>query len=188
MSKVKDCPTCGKEVAKSAKVCPHCGKKLKMGLFLKLLLGLIVIATLGAIFGPSKEEKSQQLSTTLENIANAQVANISASGELSELFSLGSKNTDIQRDNMAKEIKGKVVQWSLPVYEVKKRDENIYRVQTKSEARNVGAFLTLYARSGDEASYIESLQTGSMITFRGKIDSVTMTRNIDIDPAILVSE
>ena len=187
MSKVKDCPACGKEVAKSAKVCPHCGKKLKTGLFVKILLGLIVIGVLGAIFGPSKEEKAQQLSATLANMANAQAANISASGELSELFSLGSKNTDIQRDNMEKEIKGKIVEWSLPVYEVKKRDENIYRVQTKSGTRYVGAFLTLYARSSDEASYIESLQTGSMITFKGKIGGTTM-RNIDIDPAILVSK
>jgi len=187
MSKVKECPACGKEVAKSAKVCPHCGKKLKTGLFVKLLLGLIVLGVLGAIFGPTTEEKAHQLSATLDSISNAQAANISASGEISEVFSLGSKNTDIQRDNMEKEIKGKIIQWSLPVYEVKKRDENKYRIQTKSGTRYVGAFLTLHARNSEESAYIESLQTGNMISFKGKINGTTM-RNIDIEPAVLVSK
>ena len=86
MSKVKECPACGKEVAKSAKVCPHCGKKLKTGLFVKLLLGLIVLGVLGAIFGPTTEEKAQQLSATLDSISNAQAANISASGEIARYF------------------------------------------------------------------------------------------------------
>ena len=76
MSKVKECPACGKEVAKSAKVCPHCGKKLKTGLFVKLLLGLIVLGVLGAIFGPTTEEKAHQRSQTALLQASAQTPQI----------------------------------------------------------------------------------------------------------------
>ena len=43
MSDLKKCPSCKKEVAKSAKLCPHCGKKLKMGMLLKLIIGIVVI-------------------------------------------------------------------------------------------------------------------------------------------------
>ena len=43
---------------------------------------------------------------------------INPQGELGEMFSFGSTNTDIQRDNKINEIKGKVVSWSLPVFEV----------------------------------------------------------------------
>ena len=185
MSKLKECSACGKEVATSAKVCPHCGKKLKSGLFVKFLLGLVIIGILSAIFGPSTEEKAQQLSDTLDKITNAQVSNISASGKLNELFSMMSKNTDIQRDNMEEEMKGKIVQWILPVYEVEKLDENKYKIQTSS-GQKVGAFVTVHARTAEEASYIESLVTGNMISFKGKIDG-TFMRNIEINPAILVS-
>jgi len=187
MSKTKDCPSCTKEVAKSAKICPHCGKKLKMGMFLKIIIGIIVLAILGAVFGPSKEEKAQQLTSQLDAIASAQSENISSTGEISEIFTLGGDHTDIQRDNAKKEIIGKIVQWSLPVYEVKKRKDNIYRVQTKSGTRYVGAFITLHARNSEEITYIEGLKTGNMISFKGKITGTTM-RNIDIEPAILVSK
>jgi hypothetical protein len=185
MSKVKDCPTCGKEVAKSAKVCPHCGKKLKTGLFVKIVLALIAFGVLVAIFGPSDEQKAQKLSATLDSIEKSEAANISPSGQISEIFSIGSENTDIQRENMEKEINGKIVQWTLPVYEVKKREENIYRITT-SGTGYVGTFVTLHARNSQESSYIESLKTGSMFSFKGKIDGTTM-RNIDIDPAVLVA-
>ena len=185
MSKVKECPACGKEVATSAKVCPHCGKKLKSGLFVKFLLGLVVIGILSAIFGPSSEEKAQQLSDTLDGISSAKASNISASGKLNELFSMMSKNTDIQRDNMEKEMKGEIVQWTLPVYEVKKLDENKYKIQISSENK-VGAFVTIYTRNTKETSYIESLVTGDLISFKGKIDG-TFMRNVEIDPAVIVS-
>ena len=185
MSKVKECPACTKEVAKSAKVCPHCGKTLKTGLFVKLLTVLIVLGVLGAIFGPSNEEKAQKLSEKLDGIANAEVANISPSGEISEMFNMLSKNTDIQRDNMENKIKGKIVQWSLPVYEINKLDENKYRIQTDASARYVGAFLTLHSRTSEERAYIESLQTGNIISFKGKIKGTTM-RYIDIDPVVLM--
>lgn len=185
MSKVKNCPDCDKEVSKSAKKCPHCGKKLKTGLFVKLVLGVIILVILSIIFGPSKEEKAQQLSITLDNIANAQPASISPSGTLSETFNLMSNSTDIQRDNMEKEIKGKIVQWTLPVYEVTKRDNNKYRIQTRSGTGYVGSFVTLYAKNSEERSYIEGLKTGNMVSFKGKIDGTRM-RNIIIEPAILV--
>ena len=186
MSKVKNCPACEKEVAKSAKVCPGCGKKLKKGVFFKIFVGLVVLVVLSVIFGPSKEDKARQLAAELEKIESAQPAKVSPTGELAELFSFGSENTDIQRDNMEKEIDGKIVQWSLPVFEVKKRDEKLYRVQTRSGSGNVGTFLTLQARSSDDVAYIENLKTGSIIRFKGRIDGVSI-RNIDIDPAILIS-
>lgn len=140
----------------------------------------------GRYLAPPKEEKAQQVASALDTMANAQAASISPSGKISEVFSLGSKNTDIQRENMEKELKGKIVQWTLPVYEVRKTDENMYRVQTKSGTRYVGAFLTLHTRSVEESAYVESLRTGNMISFKGRINGTTM-RNIDVDPAVLVS-
>lgn len=191
MGKLKACPACGKDVAKSAEMCPHCGKNLKSGLFVKLFFGIIVLAFLGDKFGPGEEGKArhekdvvQQFSSSLDSIANAQPTDISPSGELSQAFTLMSDYTNVQRDNMEEEIKGNIVQWSLPIYEVSKRSKNKYRVQTLASSGNIGTSLTLYTRSPEESAYIERLQIGGIISFKGRITGITM-RSIDIDPAVL---
>lgn len=56
---MKTCPDCKKEVSKSAKVCPNCGKKLKKTIFLFIILGIIVIAIVGAIMS-NKEENERK--------------------------------------------------------------------------------------------------------------------------------
>lgn len=184
MSSLVACKSCGKEVAKGAKVCPHCGKKLKMGFFLKLIIGIVGLSVLGAILSPSDED-------LLAELNSAQISDINPAGELGELFTFGSERTDIQRDNKEAEIKGKYVQWSLPVYDVNKLSEGKYKVQTSSDEaifggrKRVGAFVTIYINNDSEQKYLEGLREGDIITFKGKITGTTM-RNIDLDPAIVI--
>ena len=78
---MKQCKSCEKEVSKSAKLCPHCGKKLKMGWFLKVVIGLVAIAVISSITSPSLEEH-------LTKTSEAQVIKVSPRGELADLFSL----------------------------------------------------------------------------------------------------
>jgi len=178
-SKLKPCKSCGKDVAKSSKKCPHCGQKLKMGLFPKILIGIIGFSILGAIVAPKPEE-------VIASIADESPSTLSATGQLSDAFSLMSKYTDLQRDNLEKDIMDKVVQWQLPVYEVSKQSDGVYRIQTASQYGHVGTFVTLYTQSDDEVKTVESLTTGKMITVKGRITGTTM-RNIDIEPAVLVN-
>jgi len=169
MAKLKNCPSCDKEVSTSAKVCPHCGKKLKMGLFLKLIIAIVVIGVAASILGPSAEEQASAFETKLNEITNAQPANLSPGGDLAELFSMMSKNTDLQRENKEKEIKGKIVDWTLPVFEVKKRDENTYKIQTSSRSDAVGTFVVVTTRSPEQVSYVEELTTGQLVRIKGTI-------------------
>jgi hypothetical protein len=188
MSKIKNCKSCGKEVAKSAKTCPNCGQKLKMGMMLKLLIGVGVLVVAGAIFGLSPEEEAAKLKDELAAIASAQPANIASSGQIAETFSLGSSSTDLQREDLEKQITGQIVQWNLPVYEVKRLDEKTskYKIQTSSKGNSaVGAFVTIYARDDAEKQRIESLKTGDIVKIKGKITGTTM-RNVNINPAVLV--
>ena len=131
-NKLIECPACGKEVAKSAKKCPHCGKKLKMGWFLKGIIGLVVLFVIGAVLSPSEEETAKQLASTLQSLEIEQATNISPTGELASAFTMGSKYTDLQRDKLEKEIIGKVVHWTLPVYEVNKKGKG-YKIQTSGK-------------------------------------------------------
>lgn len=186
-AKLIKCKHCEKEVAKGVKKCPHCGGKLKMGMMMKLIIGGVSLAILAAIFGPSMQEKKAALSDKLSAMESASASDLKPTGELAELFSLGSKGTDIQRDNKKKEIFGKIVQWRLPVYEVKKMSDekgNRYKIQT-SGGNMVGSFVNIWARSDEEVRHIEALKTKDYIHFKGRIDDTTM-RNLDINDAILI--
>ena len=102
------------------------------------------------------------------------------------MFNIGSNYTNIQRENAFKELKGKVVAWQLPVYEVSKQGEE-YRVQT-SAGRAVGTFIHIKARNDQEKVYIESIKTGNTISFKGIITDVDFTRHLIIKPAVLFGQ
>ena len=184
MAKMKNCKSCNKEVASSAKVCPHCGQKLKMGMMAKIGIGIVILIVAGIAGMPSDDEIAQQLA----EIQQTSPANISPKGEIAEMFSMMSNNTDIQRENKEKELKGKIVEWTLPVFEVSvtNAEKGIYKIQTSGSGNTVGAFVEVYARDDAERAKIESLTTGSLVTVKGRIDD-TFMRHINIELARLVN-
>lgn len=184
MSKMKNCKSCNKEVAKGAKACPHCGQKLKMGFLAKAGIGVALLVGVAVLALPSDEEVAKQLAS----IEKATPADISPNGKLAELFSFTSENTDIQRENMGEELTGKIVQWTLPVFDVNIRneDKNIYRIQTSAKQNTVGTFITLHARNAEEVTFIEGLVEDNLITVKGEITGASITRTIEIDKARLV--
>ena len=84
-SQLKACPSCEKEVSKSAKVCPHCGKKLKMGFFLKSMISLVVIIGIVIAVQPSKEDALLVLKEEINTITYADEDNLKSTGELDEI-------------------------------------------------------------------------------------------------------
>lgn len=184
MVKMKNCKSCSNEVAKGAKSCPHFGQKLKMGFLAKAGIGIALLVGIAVLALPSDEEVANKLA----DIEQSAPSNIQPTGELAAMFSVLGENTDIQRDNKAKEITGKIVQWTLPVFDVNIRneDKNIYRIQTSSKNNTIGTFITLHARDVEEVTFIEGLVEDNMITVKGEISGVSITRSIQIDNARLV--
>ena len=98
----------------------------------------------------------------------------------------------MQRENKLKEIKGQVILWTLPVYEVSRAGEG-YRVQTKTDIRFgsfgsalIGTFVYITPRSDEERRHIEALKTDDLISFKGRIVGSTW-RNLEVKPAILAA-
>jgi len=121
----------------------------------------------------------------ISRIESAQIYKIDPYGELAAMFSIGSNHTNVQRENALKELKGKIVAWQLPVYEVSKQGDG-YRVQT-SAGRAVGTFIHIKTRNDQEKSYLESIKTGDTLSFKGVIADVDLTRHLIIRPAILLN-
>lgn len=86
-----------------------------------------------------------------------------------------------------------MVEWRLPIYEVK-QSNNGYIIQTAGSfkgnyfgKRLVGTFLYITPRDESDRQLVENLKTGDVIAFKGIIDDITM-RNLDIKPAILIDD
>lgn len=189
MTKLTTCKSCGKEVAKSAKNCPHCGAKLKMGLMLKMLIALVIIGGVINFVLPSTDKVKARADhlQTLQALAAQKPSDLSAYGELADMFNLGSDFTNLQRDAKEKELAGTIVEWKLPVYEVaiKDKEKKIYRVQTTGKGGLVSTFVNIHAMDDEDEHILSSMKTGNVIHFKGKFKDVSM-RSVNIDPAILV--
>jgi len=151
---------------------------------LMLVIGVAMIAGKGDL---------KPKTDPLTELASAQPGNLQPEGELSELFALGSKYTDLQRQNKSKEIIGQVVQWRLPVYEVSTSDGG-YKVQTQSSISIggygkdlIGTFIHITPREDEDRRIIEALKTDDLITFKGRIAGTSM-RMLTIKPAILIRQ
>ena len=122
-------------------------------------------------------------STTTTELSNASYSSLSPYGTLANVFNIGSDFTDLQREETLKEIKGQIVQWTLPAYEVD-RDGKVYTI-TVLPGNNVGCYIVISNPDSQQLSRLKSIKTGENITFKGYIKGIRM-RNIIISPAMLV--
>ena len=131
------------------------------------------------------QQSSREAQITLESdaeIASASVSGLSPSGELADIFSTVSNANQPQRDEKAREIIGKVVEWSLPIYSVAKR-EGFLVIETRSRPGLVAAFCFVRASEATQ-KYVLALSADALITCKGQIAGASM-RGIEIRPALL---
>lgn len=158
----------------------------------KLLVSLVVFALLlyGLFHAWHLISAEFNKPNPIEQLKLSKPSALHPDGELAEIFELGGDFTDLQRQLKLEDIRGKVVEWHLPVYDVKRSGDK-YTIQTSSSFRGgqpgklIGTFLRITPRNKDDRQFIEGIKTGDAIKVKGVIDDVTM-RNLDINPAILV--
>lgn len=69
-SKIVTCKTCGKEIAKSAKVCPHCGAKQgggKLPIIIGVLAVLLILVVVGGGGSKDKDESGTSTESTTQS-------------------------------------------------------------------------------------------------------------------------
>lgn len=214
------CEECGSEVSSKAKTCPKCGVRiLAEPIGCGMTIGVVVVSVIiipvilsvslsGTGDGASSlgENSPPTLNrdrgltlppvervnlSPLKQLKDSKPSGLSPDGDLAEMFSYGSDFTDLQRELKLKEIHGQVVEWYLPVYEVRKSGDT-YTVQTdrhyrddRHKRRVIGTLLRVSPTSEGDVAYIESLKTGDVVRAKGVIGGSTM-RSLEIAPAILI--
>jgi hypothetical protein len=151
-----------------------------------------IITTTGVVAVGVAEANEQMQQATQEKInalAGAVPSSISYDDkELAEMFSFGSKYTDLQRGNKSKELVGEIIEWEMTVYDVKKRSGYYYiNINDGLSSNNINVSnVDLYPQTEEEVEMVESLTEGTKIKVKGYIKD-TILRNFTISPAILTN-
>jgi hypothetical protein len=127
----------------------------------------------------------------LTQLDQSPASDLRPDGELAEILAIGSTYTNVQRENNLLQVRGKTVQWNLPVYDVKRHGAG-YRVQTIGEQIAIlesrkliaGAMVYITPRTDAERLELEAFRTGDIISFKGVIHDITL-RTVEISPARL---
>jgi hypothetical protein len=147
------------------------------------LVGLPLFGGLFYLLVPKESPGELTVAASDGELIAARPAEIAPSGELAEVFALFSNATALQREEKERQIKGKIVQWRLPVYNVTEHG-GFYVVQTKSQSGLVGAFC--YVRASETSKdVVLRLREDDYVTCKGPIAGASM-RNIEIKPAVLL--
>jgi len=158
-----------------------------------LICGVLLYSIFSSGRSGDRTSQSTPPPDPIQVLSETPPSDLQPEGELYEMYILGSDYTDVQRENKEREITGEIVQWTLPVYEVHRKDYG-YEISTsrsKGDLFNTRHYVStechLSPRSSSERQYIESLKTGDMVEIKGKIKGVTtfIDRWIVIDPCIL---
>lgn len=175
----RKCNSCGKDFARSAKVCPFCGKNLNSGLLLNLIIGIGILAIIGAFAIP----KPKGSKNYLQMFADAPVDQIE-SAEIAKIFTSRNKNMNNSIESRGIKITGKIVQWELEVFVVT-RSSDYYKIVTTPTFDAPGTLLTLYPQNNQQTIYLDNIRPGNKIKIKGKI-SGTQQGRIKINPAVII--
>jgi hypothetical protein len=177
------------------------GKSLSKGARIVFVLVLIVIGwdattpTASEVSSSSLTSRpavpanqTQQLLYSGQPLENAQPENIF--GALAKAFWFGGGSTDLQRQNAQEQIKGKVVQWSLPVLNIHRSEDDTYEVETKLDGPVVvDTSIEITPRNERDRQFLASLKIGDLFSFRGVIadaDGGLAWHHLKIKSAILM--
>ena len=178
-SNLRKCNSCGKEFEKSGKACPYCGKSPNSGLFLKLILGIGILAIISAYAIPLPRGPMNDL----QKIVDAPIDQIDAS-ELAWMLNNRGANTNNSIEYMENEIAGKIVQWELEVFVIT-RASDYFKIVTKPTFDSPGTLLTLYPQDNQQRIFLDNIHPGNTINIKGKITGTQQNR-IKINPAVIL--
>lgn len=165
------CKDCSKEVSKSAKVCPHCGKKLKMGLWMKLVIGFVGLILIGAILGGGSDKKGTASTGQAAQAASATEAPKTAPSQQVIVVSATQMAKDYESNEIAadEKYKGKMIQITGVVDGIEKDlfDNPFLSMDT-------GWSGYFFHCSFEDATQLKKLKKGQKVTVVGEGDRLSL--------------
>lgn len=150
-------------------------------------MGLVGLPVFGVLIGLIVSTFNGESNSSLDaaDLKTTQAVSFKPTDELVAALSLFSDHTDVEKDRIKDSLRGKLVQWTLPVWNVSKSGDDGYVIQTSSSA-GIGSFCKIDPADEDQTRLITRLRTGDSVTCKGIVSAFTMG-SVNISPAIVVA-
>lgn len=176
-NKMTTCKTCGKEMAKAAKVCPNCGAKNKKPFFTKpWFIAIVVIFIIGAIASGGKSGSTN--TNKVANKANSDASEVKDT--VAESTAPTVEYTSYTVDDLMAQLEGNALKASND-----HKGENVRITGKLGVIDSSGKYITLYPdtdfaiigvqcyiKNDDTKAKVAELSKDSLVTLTGKITDV----------------
>ena len=176
-NKMTTCRTCGKEMAKAAKVCPNCGAKNKKPFFTKpLFIAIVVVFIIGAIASGGKSGSTN--TNKVANKANSDASEVKDT--VAESTAPTVEYTSYTVDDLMAQLEGNALKASND-----HKGENVRITGKLGVIDSSGKYITLYPdtdfaiigvqcyiKNDDTKAKVAELSKDSLVTLTGKITDV----------------
>jgi len=153
-----------------------------------VLLLSILLAACAPVPDPSSGLSIEETVKLIEQVAPSDLA-LEA---VADAFALGSRATDVQREDITQALVGHSVEWSIPVFDVQYADGR-YTVTSQAipiSDPNAAALTRVMAivipRSEADEALLRAVKTGDMIRIRGIVQEIRLRTFVVVVPAVVV--
>lgn len=176
MEKMVTCKSCGKEIARSAKVCPECGAKNKKPLYKKWwvwVLAVVVIAVIGSAGGNDSNEGTSQGNTT------TQTEEI-----VYEIVDLGVMIDELNNNAMKAEktYQNKHIEFAAKISSFDSDGDYVSVEPVNADAWNLYTAMC-YIKNDEQLNFLLEKNVGDTVTIKGKVKSIGEVLGYSIDIA-----
>jgi hypothetical protein len=153
-----------------------------------LLLAVLLLAGCAPVPDPSAGLSVEEAVQLIEQVAPSGLA----PETVAEAFALGSRATDVQREDLTQSLMGHRVEWSFPVYEVEYA-EGRYTVtsqpipiQDPEAAALTRVMAFVIPRSEEDHALLRAVKTDDVIRIRGIVQEIRLRTFVVVVPAVVV--
>ena len=176
-NKMTTCKTCGKEMAKSAKVCPSCGAKNKKPFFTRpWFIAIVALIIIGAIASGGKSESGN--TTTVADKTNSN--NSEVKDTAAESTTIAIEYADYTVDDLMAQLEENALKASND-----HKGENVRITGKLNNIDSSGKYISLvpntdfaiigvqcYIKNDETKAKVAELSKDSLVTLTGKINDV----------------
>lgn len=111
---------------------------------------------------------------------------------VAEAFAIGSRSTDVQREDLTQSLVGHRVEWSFPVFEVQYADgrytvtSQAIPIQDPEAAALTRVMAFVIPRSQEDEALLRAVKTDDVIRIRGIVQEIRLRTFVVVVPAVVV--
>jgi hypothetical protein len=149
------------------------------------LVAVVVGGAFWSIISDSVRSAPSAKTMSASELVSATPTGLSPSDPSVSAFGMFSDTTSVKRDEYTKAITGKLVQWTLPLYDASTSGEDLV-IQTSAGSGKVVAVCRVKDASKEDIDKAGRLSRGDDVTCKGIIAGPGIMGSINIDPALII--